>query len=475
MRGKWWVALIALIACPIATYLLTFAFEKRYTASMRLLTEQSIKGYDPNASPFSIIDDITGSSRPRSVESVVNILTGSDVLVDAIERARVRFPKAFEGQKAADKYESLVRRLAVDSSPQNDVIAVRVTMDDPEIAAEIANQIAYAYIDFTRKMETNSGNAALTIIKKQLDDTRSRLNTLDGQIKTIKESFGIADPASSSQYASQGVAVQETELSKLQGQLAAARAELSVAQEAVRSTPKMVLASSSMQLNPTLQDLEIQRSRLETNLSGLRTKYSDNHPDVKALLEQLKATNTAIKALKDKIQARTDDALNPNYQQAQLAVINAKARIASLSQQVSEGERLLSSLREKLRSFPDAEKQLEELRRQKIVLEANYAQLDQRRDLIEATGSGRKNPSQIVSTALPPSLPSFPDARLFILIGLAIGFVVGALIIMPKGDMDLYGQWPRSDAKGLRGGAPSAVDATMPDAPAIGEGGDPKA
>lgn len=468
MRGKWWIALLALIAFPVGFGLLTLVMEKRYTASMRLMIDQRVRGYDSGSSPFAPIEDIMNASGPRTADTTVQILTGTEVLVDAIDRTRVKFPEAFAGEKAADKYESLVRRLAVDASPLNDVIAVRVTMDDPEIAAETANQIGYAYIDYTRKMETTSGNAALAMINKQLETTKIDLAKIDAEIKAVKEQNKIADAAIAGQYTSQAYSAQQIKYSELQGNYEAAKAELVALQADIQKMPKTVKASTSTQPNPTILDLETQTARLEATLEGLRSKYYDTHPDIKALQLQIQTNKKQIGTIRAKIEASSNEVLNPNYTQTLLAISGTRARVASLGEQVAEIRNSLAEFEAKMGTLPEAERRLNELMRRRVILDANFAQLDQRREVVTSTGSGRKSPAQIVSTAIPPSLPSFPDLRLFVLIGLALGFVAAALIIMPKGDMDVYGQWPRGRAGLGAGTAPSVAGSAS--APAIGEG-----
>ncbi len=474
MRGKWWLALIVLIVFPIVGAVGSLVLEKRYTASMKLLVENKTKSYDVNGSPFQGIDDITGASGPRSTDTVVQILTGSDVLIGAIQLTAAKYPQAFAGNKPNEHYEMLARRLAVEASPLSDVITLKVTMSDPKIAAETANNIGFSYLDFTGKMSLETGNAALAAITKQMATLKTSLDKVDLDIKTVKEQAQIADQTAANTYASQSVVTHENKLSELEGFVNASRAELAVAEASFASMEKEIATNSTVQINPTLIELESTKTRIEGELAALRERYLDGADPIKETLERLKSVNKSIANVKKMVDSQKSRSLNPNWQQAQLSVAAGKARLANAENQAAEGRRQLDALKTKVAALPEVERKLNDLTRQRLVLENSYVQLEQRRQVIDSSGTGRKNPARIVATALEPSLPSFPDVRLFTLIGFAIGFIVAALIVMPKGDTDIYGQWPRSGGKGLQASPRPAVDTgTEAESPAIGYSDNP--
>lgn len=460
---------MALIAFPVAMAILSTFMEKRYTAAMKLLVDSRQKGYDMTTSPFQIVDDVVASSGPRSVDTTVQMLTGTEVLVDAIQNTSAKYPQAFQGNKMSDHFESLVRRLSVESSPLSDVILVRVTMDNPEIAAEVANQVGYSYINFTRKIESETGSSALTLIKNQYDQTKKKLDEVDAEIRKIKGEYKITDQNAASSSLTQAVTLQQTKASELYGQLQGARRELEVAQRELRDLPPMISTSNSTTPNPTLTELKSRVAANQAELVAMRARFLDDHPVVLEIKERIKGLNAEIARQEKTIKAAENISLSPKRQQLEMAVIGAQTRIESLERQHAEAEAELQRLRTQMQAVPEVEQRLSDLSRQRFVLESSFAQLKQRMDVVEATGSGRKNPARIVSTALVPTQPSFPDLRLFVLIGLAIGFVVAALIIMPKGDTDIYGNWPKGDTKsvGPRSKKAPSVSAQT-DAPAIG-------
>lgn len=450
MRGKLWLALLAVIGFPLGMAALTNVFEKRYTAGMRILVDTTVRGYDQGGSVFAGIDDILAFSRPRSTETHINIMTGTQVLTKAIERTAQEYPKAFSGAQINDQYESLVRRLAVDSSQFNDVLTIRVTMDDPKVAASVANNIGFAYIDFMRVMENEAGNAGLEVVKKQLDEGKKKLDETDQKIAQVKNQAKIADATLAGQSTTTFLTNLEQRYTEVLSALEGSRAELSSAERSLNSMPKMLDASTTETYSPMLQDIEVNLARAEAELKGLLARYLDDHPlviDIKNRIAEYKRQKSQVKK---NISAQSVQSYSTAYLNQESVVANVRGRVASLEQQLTQTSAALEAAKTKLEGFPEVERQLANLLRERQVLESTFLQLDQRRGAIEATGSGRRSVARIVSSALPPSVPSFPDQRLFTLVGLALGLIVGALIIMPRGDQDIYGQWNQRQDKSLR-------------------------
>ena len=464
MRGKWWIALLALVAFPIASALMSTAMEKRYTASMKLLVDTSLKGYDQGGGIMDPINDILSFTRPRSIDTHVQVLMGSDVLAGAIERTAQRFPKAFAGAKANEQYENLVRRIGVETSPLADVITIRVTMLDPAVAAETANNIGFSYIDYTKRLGSEFGDVGLQVLKSQISSLQTKLNDTDNKIKEAKVTAKVIDPAVAGTATSSQVNMLEQKFNDVMGTYEGAKAELASAESSLQSMDKTIVSSEVQQYSPMLQDIEVNLSRAESELQGARARYLDDHPiilDLQARIAQQKKSKANIQKL---ISAQTTKSVNTNWINQQAVVAAIKGRVAALERQLSEARTALATAQTRLDTFPEVEQKLANLTRQRTVLESSLLQLDQRRESLESMGAGRQSVARIVSPALPPAVPSFPDMKLFILIGLAIGVIVAALIIMPKGDQDIYGQWNQKQDKQLRGrqaqrkAAPAADD-----------------
>lgn len=471
MKAKWWKVLLAMVICPVAMYLISQSIEKRYTASMRLLVDTSFRSTD-FPTPFSAIDDTTGFTRSRSAQSQLDVITGSNVLIDAIQRTARQHPKAFSGAAIGDQYADLVKRISFDTSQFSDVITLRVTMSDPRIAADTANNIGLAYIDFNQKMAEESGAAAIRQIKAQIEPLKTRLEEMDEEVAKKRAESGVPEPTAMVAAETNTYANTKQALAGLEASYEGVKAELSSAEASLTRMEETVTASKSQVLNPNMQQLDLDLTRLEAERESLLARYLPEAEPVRALDARIKQIKDERAKLSSEIEAGNTTAPNPNRTQQEFLVTSLKARRDSMQRQIAELRGAVNQMEQRTQKFADVDKDLRAIERTRIALEGNYQALMQRLDILESTGKGRQSNARIVSTAIPPlNAPSFPDTRLFIFFGLGLGVVISAFILMPKGEVDVYGEVKptRTGVGGRRGQAVGSRN--LPTKPRNGESG----
>src|SRR2546421_216532 len=161
MKSKTVKVILALVLCPVVFLVLSLILPKRYTATMSLMLDPSIRIARPD-DPNVTIGDLTNAGRGRSIETEIDKLTGSEVLLNAINLTAAQHPKVFADTVQAEaNYTSLVNRLRIDNNRNSDIVDLRVTMEDPQVAADTANNIGQAYMDYNKKISASAGNGAL--------------------------------------------------------------------------------------------------------------------------------------------------------------------------------------------------------------------------------------------------------------------------------------------------------------------------
>src|SRR5580658_5080959 len=120
-------AIAVLIGVPVGLNLIGLAIPKRYTAEMRLLVDQSIQHAQITEDPLQPLNDISEFDRPRSTQTQLDILTGTDVLQGALELGARRLPNKIKSDPAviSQEYEDLLRRVTVDNELTSDILSVR--------------------------------------------------------------------------------------------------------------------------------------------------------------------------------------------------------------------------------------------------------------------------------------------------------------------------------------------------------------
>lgn len=438
MRKKVYLKVaLALIICPLAMYAFSLTLPKRYTATMKLLVDQSFRFTGGRAE--TAVDDRLNFARSRGVQTQIDYITGADVLLRAVRKTAQDFPEAFADDLAAsDLVNSMTNRLRVDVNKESEIIQLSTTMENPDIAAAAANNIGWAYIEETRKLASETGSSALMILTEDLEKDQARLEQIDNQIAKIKTDAGFTDALSTGTMGDRQVIDTESQLESLRAQARGANAEVAVAQASLASIPKYIRISTQTIANPEILSLDSQITRIDSELAAAKSKFTDDHPQVKQLsstLAQLQKRRASIPAM---IEQGVGEQLNPNWIGAQSQLNLAKQRADGLNGQVANLEGSLATMRSGMAKYPVVEEQIRKLERERQALEVTYNQNLTRKTALESQGTGRESQARIVSTALAPTTPSFPNTKLFVLMGLAIGIVISALIVMPKAPQVVY-------------------------------------
>jgi uncharacterized protein involved in exopolysaccharide biosynthesis len=449
------LCLVLLIVFPTIFIVVASVLPKRYTSTMGLLVDQTIRTPQVD-SLYATMDDLTSFTRARSVQTQMEILTGTDVLLRALERVQRAYPNLMKSDEApAIAYENLLARLRVDAEKDSDLVRVSVTQPNPELAAALANEIGYAYLDHTQQLAGQTESAALGLINNQISDTEKTLSSLDKEIARLQSETRLVDYGSTTSY---GVRVENDmrlKLGETKAELAAVQRELAQNEAELKKLQPVIRGSTTTEMNRLLDSLDNAIADAKSTLQQARQTYLDGHPvleEQKARLASLEQDRARLKATREGFRT---DIPNPIYQALEQAVIQGRSRVRSLTERIGQYEQVVAGLDERLSSLPEKQARIQFLTRQKNVYELGYQQLLQRRAILQSAGVRQSN-ARIVSNAIVPVFPSFPDLRVFGMLGFAIGLMISIFVIMPKNPRAQIGEAGGEEAGAPLGAADSA-------------------
>ncbi len=439
MKSKTFKVMLALVLCPVFMFMLSLVLPKRYTATMSLMLDESLRVAQVD-NPMSPFTDMTGFTRPRSISTQIDAITGTEVLLDAINRTAVAHPKAFADQtQAEDRYNSLVNRLRIDNNKDSDIVDLRVTMDDPQLAADTANNIGQAYMDLNKKLASAMGGGALASINDSISVEQAKLDNINRKIAEVQKKYNISDPLAAGGMQDKLQKDTEASIQQTESQLEGAQAELVSAKHSLDSTPEYIQASTVVQINPAVMDLDSKISQASSDLQAYRAKYTDDYPLVKQAAQKLADLQKERSGLTHDVVGRSDRTINPNWSQFQSAYAQSQAKVQSLQSSLSSLKSTYGHILSEGSVYPAAAQELAQLQLDKSAAQQNYQMLMQQKiPLMVTNGSARTAQAQIISVALAPGAPSFPNPKVFVLMGLAVGIIISALIVMPKAPDVVY-------------------------------------
>lgn len=427
LRRQFRLIAITMIAMLAIAATVAFSLTPIYTSSALILVDPSSKNLlDPEMQMTS------SSADSARIDSEVELVRSDNVLLQVIHQEnliaddefgvsigpwarvlaflRLAEPKLASGEQALNQALSKLRSsVRAQRRGQTYLISVQVSSEDPAKAARLANAVAETYIADQLASKVNSALASRDILQARIDQARDAIVSSENSYDTfISDNINrITQDAG------------RTDLANMQQQIAqleAARSQSSTMANAVQSA---VVAGDLDTIVTTLQsealsELEQQREALRQRLVGTESGSVgeiDLRSELAALEERMLTTaSSEVSALRNSVQEAQDQE-NTLRQTLRTEVLNSDLSADVLTR-------------------------LYELQQGSELARRQYQTLLSRVQDLEAQASLQQADSRIVSPALTPQSPSFPNKALILVIagmaalglGIALAFLYENLI-----------------------------------------------
>jgi succinoglycan biosynthesis transport protein ExoP len=381
---------------------------------------------------------------------------------------------------------------------------------DPAIVAQVANRVASLFVEENLKTREVQAEGTAEFIDAQLQEAKKRLDELEGAVSEYKLKHNGELPQQESaisgilsrlnvQLQTNRDSQERAEQSKavLENTLKAAEATVIILKDP--PTGAAVTESGVLALpgNPTLPTPPRKTSELlEAQLDALRSRYSDDHPDVKRMRREI----ARVKAIEEKETvpvatqpAMTNPTAAPNPQPARaqsadswrnLELAQAIERASALKLQLKDADRGIENRRKeqqqlisqmavaegRLARLPVREQEMANITRDYEMSKANYRSLmDKKYSAEMSTDMEHRQKSErftILDPAMVPEKPFTPNRPLFWSLGAVFGLVIGlaASVGMELRQNVILGEWELPQNVPVLGRLPY-IDITAPETP----------
>ena len=320
------------------------------------------------------------------------------------------------------------------STKGRDIFEIAYQSNNPREAMTVANALAEQYIEDSLNATRQEAHQAYAFIQEQLALYKEKLEASEKALLEFKMAhFG--------ELPSQGLErATLAKIEELAAQLMDTRMKLrdlsrkrdQVLQQLEEEEPLIVASATGA------GPVNVQLSRLEAKLAALLLEYTEKHPAVVQLKEQIEEARKQLQQgqhgiLSDAPESMTT-AANPIYQQLRAELKELDAEIASLRSRESQLVRLLRTYETKAANLPKREQQLAQLTRDNAVNTRIYEMLLKRledaRMSKEMEVREKGSTFRIVDPATLPLYPVKPDRIKMVLLGLALGLFLGAAVVV---------------------------------------------
>ncbi|MGA2376959.1 MAG: hypothetical protein ABSF72_15680 [Candidatus Sulfotelmatobacter sp.] len=423
----------------------SWVLPSRYTSSTLILVEQPTMPKDyvtPNVN-----DDL--QERMQSITQQILSRTRLLHIIDQFNLYAAPRSQPSPDQKVDRMRKDIDIELVRDARNQITAFNVSYSSHDPRMAQQVTSELTNLFISENLEVRQQQSEDTTTFLESQLETARKSLSDQEEKVREFKGQHVGEMPGQ--------LASNLQILSGLQSQLQNEEDALNTARQ--QHVYLQTLADQYRTLQGTskssdgtatggLPALDQELDKLRAQLADLRSRYTDRHPDVRKVEEQIAQTEKMREQLLASLKANGDaqtsateppadtGSMDPG-QAALLAQI--QSQLKSNQVEISNRERSIGELKAKtddyqarLNQEPVREQQLSDLTRGYEQSKANYDDLlKKKNESAMATSMELLQQGERFRVIDPPSLPSkpdFPNRLKFCGMGLGIGLALGVVV-----------------------------------------------
>ncbi len=354
-------------------------------------------------------------------------------------------------QPSPDEKVDAMRRdidieLVRDAGRQITAFNVSYISRDPQVAQKVTSELTNLFINENLEVRQQQSEDTTKFLENQLETARQSLSDQEEKVREFKGQHVGEMPGQ--------LASNLEILSGLQSQLQSEQDALNTAKQqhvylqSLADQYRTLQGPSKTSDGTTvgLPAIDDELDKLKAQLADLSSRYTDRHPDVRKLKEQIAKTEKMrtqlLASLKDKDKGPANDSTDPAAggdpaRASMLAQIQSQLR--SNEVEITNREHSMTALTAKVEDYqarlnqePIREQQLSDLTRGYEQSKANYDELlKKKNESAMATSMELLQQGERFRIIDPPSLPvkpDFPNRLKFCGIGLGIGLALGAAV-----------------------------------------------
>jgi polysaccharide chain length determinant protein (PEP-CTERM system associated) len=331
------------------------------------------------------------------------------------------------------------RDLAIRSAGRENLYTISYSDRDPERAKRVVESLLAIFVERTAGDKLKDADSARQFIDEQLRSYSEKLVAAENAVTEFRRKHQGLMPGEGRDFFAA--------LNEARTALRRANLELQEAvnsRDAIKQQIARETASRAEDVTGPVAPSELERRMLalEQKLDSLRLTYTEQHPDIVALVRMIEQLKEKASEENEKKQAlgkvaRTTPA-QPLYGQLMVSLTTAEANVAAMKARVADYQIRYNELQAAANALPQIEAEYKQLTRDYEVIRGRYDRLLERREQAQISGaveaSDAGNRFRIIDPARVPTAPSAPDRpRLMTLVLLAaLGCGFGFAFVMPQ-------------------------------------------
>ncbi len=431
LRRRWFI-IIPFCLSIIAGIYLSFTLPKIYRASTLILVQAQ-------RVPTNYVRSVISAGIESRINMISQQIMSRTNLENIIDQFKLFSEPEHEKMYMEDKIEDIRKRISVNIRSRRgaDAFAISFEDTDPERVMRVTNTLATYFIDENLKVREAQAIGTTDFLDDELNNIKTQLEKHEETLLIYRKKFMGELPEQL-----------ETNLRILDRQ----QEQLIEKQKNLRNVKNMLIAFEkqmselqnmqndvSMFSTDGLVEFETEGStrvdQLGEQLSILKTRYTDKHPDVMRLKRMIAELEDQIdQELSESEESEEEVFSGNNYQELQMAQRNEITKeIKTLEADISKIQEQITIYQKRVENTPKREQELLSLKRDYANIKGTYDSLLKRK--LEAAISVNMEKKQkgeqfrVIDPARLPEKTIKPNMNRLFALTLAAGLVVGCGLV----------------------------------------------
>jgi polysaccharide chain length determinant protein (PEP-CTERM system associated) len=400
-----WLVVVPLVLVLLGVVGASFLMAPRYRSSTLILVA-------PDQMPANFMPQISTERVTRRLQTLRQEIQSRTRLETV---ARDLDPYGTLGKEPLISTIERMRGAVTVSVKGNDAFSIEFEHRDPRMAMLVADRLTTLFMEEVAGGRERQVSEAYQFIESQMQSAREQLEQKEAALREFKEQHMGQLP--------EQVQANLATLQRLQLEQQTIVDSLRKATDAqlLLESGGPAAATAAAGGSPPTDSLAVLRAQL----AQLRSRYTDQHPDVKALLSRIVALEAASYAGAEADQLPVDPVAAAAHQRLQ----QARQEVTVLRERLADVDRRIGAFQARVEAAPRREQEIVSLTRDYQKLSENYTQLLAKKlDAEMAARLEQRSKGQqfrMIDPAYLPVHPSFPNRGLFALAGALAGLLLG--------------------------------------------------
>jgi len=440
LRRRIWYIILPFVLVMAGAFIYIIMAPREYKASTLVLVS-------PQSVPENLVQATVTSKIEERLQSISQAVTSRTRLETIIAEFNL-YEKKQKNLSKEELVEFMREKIKVELPSQkgekSGFFSISFVNDNPQIAAAVTNRLSSLFIEENLKIREQQATGTTEFLNNELTAAKTKLDQMEASVSDYKKRFmgGLPEQRDTNLRILEQMQMQNQRLGE---SLRAAQDRKLFIQKQLNDLEQPVsipVAMGSGKDNPYLNNssmsvhaggsYETKKDALKKELEDLRTKYTENHPDVIATKKKL----ANLENHKDTFNIKAD----PRYKELQNQLTVTSLEIKRLNDESAAVSAQVNKYVSRIEQTPAREQDMASLLREYESTKAAYETLLKKsQDAQQAENLEKRQKGEqfkVIDPARVPELPFSPDIPKILLISFFAGLAGGLVLAFIREQMD---------------------------------------